>query len=187
MFKIILGVLVVAVVAITVFMVIDPKINVVSTNDNSNVTVLNDDDSDLSSSKYVITVEGEVAKEGSYGFANVPTMADLITAAGGITSSADERSYYSSSELTNGKTYFIASKYESNNVCSLTELSKVNINTDNADTLLNVSGFTTSVANSVVSYRADKGQFNTIEDLLEVYGIGNATYRKVRNYVILHE
>ena len=77
-------------------------------------------------------------------------------------------------------------KYESGNVCSLVELKKVNINTDDTDTLLTVSGFTTSVANSVISYRTEKGQFNTIEDLLDVYGIGNATYRKVRSYVILH-
>ena len=31
------------------------------------------------------------------------------------------------------------------------------------------------------------GFFKTLEELLNVYGIGNATYRKVRDYVILHE
>ena len=45
MFKIIIGVVVVAVIAITVFMVIDPNINLVRTNDTSNTTsmdIMND-------------------------------------------------------------------------------------------------------------------------------------------------
>ena len=190
MIKIILGVVVVAIVAITVFMVLDPNVNLVRINDTSNTTsldVINDvGSSSLSTAKYVVTIEGEVAKEGTYGFQETPRMTDLIEAAGGVTTSADERAYYENVELESGKTYFISSKYEASNVCSLVELKKVNINTDDADTLLTISGFTTSVANSIVSYRNEKGQFNTVEDLLNVYGIGNATYRKVRSYVILH-
>ena len=189
MFKVIIGVIVVAIVAITVFMVIDPNINLVRTTDTANTTsldIMNQDDS-LSTANFVVSIEGEVNKEGSYGFSSLPTMEELIEAAGGLTTGADDRCYFDNAELENGKTYYIASKYESGNICSLVELKKVNINTDDADTLLTISGFTTSVANSVVSYRSENGQFNTIEELLEVYGIGNATYRKVRNYVILHE
>lgn len=189
MFKVIIGVIVVAIVAITVFMVIDPNINLVRTTDTTNTTsldIMNQDDS-LSTANYVVSIEGEVSKEGSYGFSSLPTMGELIEAAGGVTTGADPRSYFENAELENGKTYYISSKYESGNICSLVELKKVNINTDDADTLLTVSGFTTSVANSIVSYRSENGQFNTIEQLLEVYGIGNATYRKVRSYVILHE
>ena len=189
MFKVIIGVIVVAIVAITVFMVVDPNINLVRTTDTSNTTsldIMNDANNSLSTANYVVTIEGEVAKEGSYGFDTLPTMGELIEAAGGTTTSADSRAYYETAQLENGKTYYISSKYESGNVCSLVELKKVNINTDDADTLLTVSGFTTSVANSIVSHRSVKGQFNTIEELLDVYGIGNATYRKVRSYVILH-
>ena len=190
MVKIIIGVIVVAIVAITVFMVLDPNINLVRTTDTSNTTsldIMNEASNSLSTANYVVSIEGEVSKEGAYGFSSLPTMGELIEAAGGVTTSADSRAYYENAQLENGKTYFISSKYESGNICSLVELKKVNVNTDNADTLLTVSGFTTSVANSIVSHRAEKGQFNTIEDLLDVYGIGNATYRKVRSYVILHE
>ena len=61
-----------------------------------------------------------------------------------------------------------------------------NINEDNADQLMAISGITSSIANSIVSYRTSNGAFKTIEQLTDVYGIGNATYRKIRNYVILH-
>lgn len=190
MFKIIIGVVVVAVIAITVFMVIDPNINLVRTNDTSNTTsmdIMNDASNSLSTASFVVSIEGEVSKEGRYGFDELPTMGELIEAAGGLTTATDERCYFEDVELENGKTYFISSKYESGNICSLVELKKVNINTSNSEQLLAVSGFTTSVANSIISYRGEKGQFNTIEDLLNVYGIGNATYRKVRSYVYLHE
>ena len=63
---------------------------------------------------------------------------------------------------------------------------KVNINTDDATTLTQVSGITTSIANSIVTYRTEIGLFSSLEHLMEVYGIGNATYHKIRNYVILH-
>ena len=63
----------------------------------------------------------------------------------------------------------------------------MNINQDDAQTLMSVNGITTSIASSIVSYRSENGIFNTVEDLLNVYGIGNATYHKIRNYVILHQ
>ena len=133
MFKIIIGVIVVAVIAITVFMVLDPNINLVRTNDTSNTTsldVVNEGSNSLSTANYVVTIEGEVSKAGTYGFSSLPTMGELVEAAGGVTTSADTRCYYETAQLENGKTYFISSKYESGNVCSLVELTKVNINTD---------------------------------------------------------
>ena len=64
---------------------------------------------------------------------------------------------------------------------------KVNINVDAADTLTSINGITSSIASSIVSYRSGTGQFRTLEQIMEVYGVGNATYRKVRNFITLHE
>ena len=178
MIKLIIGAVVCAVVGLVVFMSIDPKVNTTDT-----VT----DTTNNNSNTFSVTVEGEVEKTGTYKLNEDATMADLIEAAGGLTPTADDCAFFLDAELEKGQTYFIASRYDASDICNLTELTKVNINSDSADTILSISGFTTSVANSIVSYRSEHGQFNTIEDLLNVYGIGNATYRKVRNYVILHE
>ena len=113
-------------------------------------------------------------------------MGDLIEAAGGTTANADDLAYFSTVSLKAGSSYYIASKFDETDICSKSEISKVNINEDNAETLMSVNGITTSIASSIISYRTENGIFNTIEDLLNVYGIGNATYHKVRNYVILH-
>ena len=177
MFKILIGVVVAAFVVIMGFLIIDPDLNQ-SNNTNSIVEVVNDG--------FRYTVEGEVNKAGTYVLSDNVTMSDLIQAAGGIKSSADELSYFDFAPLKSGSTYYIASKYDDTDICSKTEITKVNINEDDAATLMTVNGITTSIASSIVSYRTENGVFDTLEELMEVYGIGNATYHKIRNYVILH-
>ena len=179
MAKILIGVVVVAFVVIIGFLIIDPDLNQVA--DNGAITEVLETQS---GSKY--TIEGEVNKAGTYVLSDSATMADLIAAAGGTNSNADERAYYENVTLKSGSTYYIAGKYDATDICSKSEVSKVNINEDDATTLMSVHGITTSIASSIVSYRTENGIFNTIEQVMEVYGIGNATYHKIRNYVILH-
>jgi len=183
MIKLLIGVVAAAVITICVFMFIDP--NMATQTAQTSQTVLTS--SNISNlADFNVTVEGEVAKPGTYTLSEGAVMEDLIEAAGGLNEYADELAFFTDASLTKGKTYYIASKYDTSNVCSVTEITKVNINLDDAETLRTISNFTTSVANSIISYRTEHGRFNTIEDLLDVYGIGNATYRKVRGFVTLH-
>ena len=175
MFKILIGVVVATIIVIGAFLILDP--NVQNSATGSVTEVVN---------TFTVAVEGEVYKTGNFTMKEGATMADLISTAGGTTVSADPRAYYEEAELSKGMTYFIASKYDSSDVCSTSEVEKVNVNTDDATTLSTVSGITATIANSIVSYRNEKGLFSTLEQLMEVYGVGNATYRKIRSYVILH-
>ena len=181
MMKVLIGVVIAAFVVIIGFLIIDPDLNQV--NDNGAITEVVDS-TPQSGSKY--TIEGEVNKAGTYVLSDSITMADLIAAAGGTNSNADDLAYFPNASLKSGTTYYISGKYDTTDVCSKSEVSKVNINEDDATTLMSVNGITTSIASSIVSYRTENGIFNTIEQLMEVYGIGNATYHKIRNYVILH-
>lgn len=180
MMKILIGVVVAAFIVIVGFLIIDPDLNQVNNNDAANVSEIINTKGD----KY--TIEGEVNKAGTYVLSDTVTMADLIEAAGGVNNNADELAYFPNAVLKSGSTYYIAGKYDATDICSKSEVSKVNINEDDASTLMSVNGITTSIASSIVSYRSENGIFNTIEGLMEVYGIGNATYHKIRNYVILH-
>lgn len=180
MYKIIIGVVVATAVVIIGFLLIDQKFNSGSTSKSNTAQTSGKD----SGNKF--TIEGEVSKPGSYSLNSDITMADLIEAAGGVTNNADTLAFYEDAPLKAGTTYYIASKFDNNDVCNSSEINKVNINTDTADTLSSVNGITSTIASSIVSYRTSNGNFKTIEQLMEVYGIGNATYRKVRNYVILH-
>ena len=179
MMKVLIGVVVAAFIVIVGFLIIDPDLNTV--NDN---TVISEVVDTKQGNKY--TIEGEINKPGTYVLSDAVTMQDLINAAGGVNANADDLAYFENATLKSGSTYYIAGKYDTTDICSKNEVSKVNINEDDANTLMSVNGITTSIASSIVSYRAENGMFNTIEHLLKVYGIGNATYHKIRNYVILH-
>ena len=176
MIKLLIGVVAAAFVVIIGFLLIDPKVN------NQQIT------SSLVSSEdtTTITIEGEVNQPGTYVLDGNSTMSALIEIAGGLTSIADERCFFYDSYVSAGKTYYIAPLYDVNDVCNTSELNKVNINVDSSDTLMSIDGISSSVASSIVSHRSENGQFLTLEGLLDVYGIGNATYKKIRNYVILH-
>ena len=177
MIKLLIGVVIVSVIVIVSFLLIDPRNNTTNVNEVAEVSSIN-------GSKY--SIEGEVYKAGTYTLDESATMAELIAAAGGLTNNADELAFFEDAILKSGETYYIASKYDATDICNNKEITKVNINEDTADTLISINGITSSIASSIVSYRTEKGAFNTLEDLLGVYGIGNATYRKIRNYVILH-
>ena len=175
MIKILIGVVVVTIAVIGTFLLIDP--NVGGSSSGAVTEVAN---------TFTVAIEGEVYQTGNFTMKDGAIMSELIDMAGGTTVNADERAYYNEAVLTKGMTYYIASKYDANDVCNTSEVNKVNINSDDATTLATVNGISQSIANSIVSYREENGLFSTIEQLLEVYGVGNATYRKVRGYVILH-
>ena len=179
MIKILIGVVVAAFIVIIGFLIIDPDLNQVNNNNVSSEVI-----ETSSGSKY--TIEGEVNKAGTYVLKDSCTMNDLIEAAGGLKSNADALAFFGEATLKSGSSYYIASKYDDTDVCSKNEITKVNINVDDASTLMTVNGITTSIASSIVSYRTENGIFDTLEELMDVYGIGNATYHKIRGYVILH-
>lgn len=177
MFKILIGVVVAVFVVIVAFMVIDP-----------NIGTIHDGISDSASlNTFALTIEGEIQRAGTYVLSQGATMGDLIISAGGQTSNTDELAYFDTAELKSGMTYYIAPKYDLTDVCNNVEIKKVNINKDTQEKMMGINGITASIANSIVSYRSSNGQFFTLESLMDVYGIGNATYKKVRNYITLHE
>ena len=178
MIKLIIGAVIVTVITIGAFLFLDPSVGIAK--------IGTQDVTEVDSHSFSISVEGEVYKPGTYSLEEGATMADLIEAAGGVTSAADDRAYYESAVLQSNMTYYIASKYDPLDVCGSSELDKVNINIDNATTLATVNGISTSLANAIVTYRSENGLFSTLEAVMQVSGIGSATYKKIRNYIYLH-
>ena len=177
MFKILIGVVVIAILTIGTFLFLDPSIG---------ISQIGGDVTEVESHTLNVSVEGEVYKPGTYTLKEGSTLLDLIDASGGTTSAADERAYYETALLQSNMTYYIASLYDPSDVCNNTLIEKVNINSDDASTIASVNGVSTTVANSIVTYRQENGLFSTLEDLMKVYGIGSATYKKIRNFVYLH-
>lgn len=134
-----------------------------------------------------VSISGEITRPGTYLMEGNSNLGDLIATASGVTSNADELAYDTSYALADGLSFYIAPKYDNNDVCSLEMIEKVNINKDDSETLQSVNGIGYTVANAIVTYRENNGNFYRIEDLKNVSGIGNATFEKIKNYVRLKD
>ncbi len=114
-------------------------------------------------------------------------MAQLIDAAGGVTTNADERCYFFEAILTENESYYIPPKFEVDDVCGNNPIEKININTASTAELMDISGVGATISQKIVDYRDENGTFYALEELKNVSGIGNATFSKMRNEIILKD
>ena len=129
-------------------------------------------------------ISGEVNHPGTYVLSPGATLLDLITSAQGVNSNADSLAFNTDYVLENKGSYYIAPLFDNGDTCSVSPIVKTNINADDADTMQSVAGFTKTVANAIVSYRAS-ATFKSIEEIKQVSGIGSATFEKVKNKITL--
>lgn len=61
----------------------------------------------------------------------------------------------------------------------------VNVNTATAEELQTVRGIGPALAERIVELRSTKGKFKSLDDLLEVRGIGSAKLEKIKNQITL--
>ncbi len=59
----------------------------------------------------------------------------------------------------------------------------VNINTASSDDLMKLSGIGTATAEKIIDYRTTNGDFSNIEELMDVKGIGEKTFSKIKNHI----
>ena len=60
---------------------------------------------------------------------------------------------------------------------------KININTDNKEKLMTISGIGSSKADAIIEYRTKNGNFKTTEDIMNVSGISKTIYDKIKDTI----
>lgn len=60
---------------------------------------------------------------------------------------------------------------------------KVNINTASAEELMSLSGIGPTKAQAIVDYRTSIGAFSSVDELINVSGIGERTLAKIRDEI----
>ncbi len=76
-----------------------------------------------------------------------------------------------------------SSKATSQSSSQLTQ--KVNINTANVASLAQLPGVGEKTAQNIIKHRKKNGKFKKLEDLLNVKGIGEKKFKKLKAYITL--
>lgn len=172
--------------------------------DNTNVT---DDGNDIDNTNQVteevveiaVHITGEVKKQGLIYLKEGSRVADAIEKAGGETKNADLSQINLAYVLQDGQKIYVPNKNEKisqyitgnsgnngteeNNNINSKEDKKVNINTANQSELDSLPGIGPSIAQKIIDYREENGNFKTIEELQNVKGIGDAKYEEIKDRV----
>lgn len=181
MLKTIIIGLVITVVTIIAFSVISKSS---AANNDSNVLNGETTQEVIEEGDVRVNISGEVNHPGDYTISPEETLGTLIAMAGGVTSKADSKAYNSSIYIGSYVSFYIPPVSEVPDICVEETIAKVNINLAN-ETELKEVGFNSSQASNLISYRKENGDFQVLEEILNVKGIGEATFNKVKNKICL--
>ena len=137
-----------------------------------------------------IHICGEVKKPGVYTFDKEPRMVEVVERAGGFTKKARQDCVNMAEAVADGTQLVIEavgnqSKGEETEQRTFdnADSNKVNINTASKEELMTLSGIGESKATQILSYRESNGKFEKIEDIMNISGIKDGIFSKIRDYI----
>lgn len=183
--------------------------------DNKDENLEKIEDNEIEDAKKLIKVDikGKVKNPGVYVLNEGDRVLNAIEAAGGISSDADTSVTNLSKRITDEMVIIIYSKTEvknfvktkdeenqKQNACNKDindscinlnehkdEVSnkKISLNTATLEELMTLSGIGEEKAKLIIEYRNTNGKFNNIEELLNIKGIGQAIFDKIKDNITI--
>jgi competence protein ComEA len=148
-----------------------------------------------------VHVVGAVPRPGLYEFAKGARVQDAIDAAGGLLAEANVNALNLAALLEDGQQLVIpyldgsevsAESSSADLPTSATEapvdttgVELVNINTAALEELNALPGIGPTTAQKIINYRDANGAFSTIEDIMNVSGIGPATFEEIKDLITI--
>lgn len=149
-----------------------------------------EDDAASDSEKIIIDIKGEINAPGVYEMQLGDRMIDIVDRAGGLTDDASETAINLAEKLQDEMAIIIPKEgdepLESNDIGSMesgtsSKTDKLNLNHATQSELETLNGIGPSKAEAIISYREENGLFQTVEDVLEVNGIGEKTLESFKD------
>lgn len=150
-----------------------------------------------------VDVGGEVNSPGLYELPENSRINDAIKLAGGMTDKADLSDVNLAYVLVDAMKVVIPKKelkkvtVKSTNIPKIVTTEKsisednqatseiVNINSATKEQLKTLTGIGDATAQKIIDYRNEKGNFNSIEDIKNVSGIGENKYEKIKSKIVV--
>lgn len=140
---------------------------------------------------WYVDISGGVKSPGIYEVDSETRLFDVIKLAGGLADDADIDQINQAEFIKDGQKIIIPTKNE--NEAEGSSLDKgsssnsdgtVNINSASKDELKTIAGVGDVIAERIIDYRKGS-RFNSIEDIKNVKGIGDATYEKMKDSITI--
>jgi len=135
-----------------------------------------------------VDIKGAVKMPGIYSVSLDKRVNDVINLAGGLLENADTININLSEKVYDEMVIIINYKIDNitdDNVVVNDINSKISINKANLEQLKTLPGIGESKALAIISYRENVGKFKSIEQLLEVKGIGESIFAKIKENITL--
>lgn len=136
-----------------------------------------------SSSILYVEVCGCVNIPGVYEVTEGTRVYQVIEMAGGLREDANSKSINKAESVADGQQIYIPAKDEVIAPAEDTGTELVNINKASMDELMTLPGIGQSKAEAIISYRESGGRFETIEDIMNVSGIKDAAFNKIKELI----
>ncbi len=146
-----------------------------------------------------VHIMGEVRKPGVYQMPANALVQDAIERAGGLTEQADLFYINLAAEIEAHQKIYIPDKDEiEQNLNAYKELISqdhssakdkaelIHLNTANKEELMQLNGIGESKADAIIAYREEHGQFSNIEDIMNVPGIKENSFKKIKDQITVH-
>lgn len=131
--------------------------------------------------KICVYVVGEVNLPGVFEVDYGMRIYELIELAGGKTENADVSRINLAKILEDEEKVTIPKKVIIEESESILEGTVININSASVEKLSTLNGIGKSTAEKIVKYRNENGYFNSIEDLMNVSGIGESKFNNIKD------
>lgn len=136
-----------------------------------------------------VYVCGHVAKPGVYTLQPEARICDAISLAGGVLEDGRGEALNQAEHVTDGQTLYVPGKDEElNGAGSVTVGSseadgRIDINLATKEELMTLPGIGESKALTIIQYREEHGAFEKIEGLMEIPGIKEGVYNKIKEQI----
>jgi competence protein ComEA len=145
----------------------------------------------------MVDVKGQVKQPGVYQSNTGERIVDVIGRAGGLTEQADQTQVNLAEHVQDAMIIYIPTKGEEGVISpspsggSVTpgetsqNQGKININKADEQEMQNLPGIGPAKAAAIIDYRNTGGPFKTVEDLKNVSGIGDKTFEKLKDLIVV--
>lgn len=148
---------------------------------------------DSGEQKVYVHIVGAVKKPGVYIFDGKPRVIEVVEKAGGFKKDAIRTGINQAEVVEDGAQIVIESSKEKETVPASGEKTDtgelqgssnlVNINSAAKEELMTLTGIGEAKAISIISYRETKGKFKKIEDIMNITGIKEGVFEKIKNQI----